>query len=419
MTFNLKRDLLQGIGSSGVSVLLTIVTTPIMTRIFPAEAYGVNALLMSYTTLVASFGLLGLPLALAREQYGAEQARLLDASSQIAVIIFGFSVLSISLLLLSQLTLPDGMTTLVVLMVPFLVLLNCVQRILNSLLNAKGRFQVQAGARIGSAITTRGLPLALGWLVHPVAASMLAGDGAGKITHAAMTIHHGRLGQDLKALSWWPDVKFLFSTVSDYRNFALQSNFASALPLLAVLGLQVMIGVRLGKEEIGYYVLAQSMITLPVNVFALATAPVVFHRLVCAMDDTPERLPKLALMAMLGYLALGAICMFPVIFFGPAIFAFAFGEPWHSAGMAAAILAIPQVFTFAVTGLLSIFRVTQRMNTWLGFEAAGTTLILTGMLLTPQQIDLMTMMIFLASLKLGYNILLLTGCMWASRQTTN
>ena len=417
--FNFRRDILQSVGSSGVGMLLALVTTPIMTRIYPAEAYGINGVILTITTLIAGFGLFGLPIALAREQHGPEQARLLQASTQMAILLVGLCILAITAALLGPFAVPKGATSLALFIVPLLLLFHCAQRIVDCLVNAKGRFQAQALARIGNVVTARGVALALGWLVHPVAASMLASDAAGKITHVAITGRIAQLGQDWKALNWWPEPKFLFRTIRDYRVFALQSNFATALPLLVVLGVQVMIGARLGTKEIGYYVLAQSIITLPVTVVALASAPVVFHRLVRVADETPERLPRLALMAMLGYLAFGAICMLPIILFGSVIFAFAFGEAWESAGRVAAVLAIPQIFTFSVIGLQSLFRVTRKINAWFGFETVGTTIILCGMLLIPQQCDLMTSITVLAALKFGYNILLLFGCLWASKQTTN
>lgn len=415
-SFNFRRDLHQSIGSSSISMILALVTTPIMTRLFPADAYGINGLMITAATLVAGFGLLGLPVAMAREHEGPEQARLLHASVQLAIMLFGLCGVAITVVLLSPFALPDGMTILVVLLLPILVALHCAQRILDSLINAKGRFPAQATARIGNVVAARGTSLLLGWLTSPVAASMLAGDATGKIVHVAVTIRLGRLGSELRALRWRPDPKLLLKAVKDYREFALQSNVASALPLMATFGIQVMLGLRLGAESVGYFVLAQSIITLPVTVVALASAPVVFHRLVKAADQAPEKLPRLTLKAVGAYLAVGTLFMTPVLLFGPALFAFVFGDPWRSAGVIAAYLALPQVLSFSVVGVLSMFRVTRKINAWLGFEIAGTTIIIGGMLLLPQNTDLMTGMIVLASLKLVYNMLMLTGCIWASRQ---
>jgi len=415
--FHFKRDMLQSIGSSGVGLLITLLTTPIMTRIYPADAYGINAMMMTVATLIAGVGLLGLPVALAREQKGLEQARLLHASAQMSMVLVALCLLVTLTVLMGPFNLPDELTTLFALMLPLLVLVHCAQRVVDSLVIAKGRFQAQAMARIGNAVTTRGLALALGWLVNPVAASMLAGDGVGKITHVAIALKVGQLGANCRALCWWPNPKFLVKTIRAYRDFALQSNLASALPLLGVLSIQMILGAGLGVEAVGYFVLAQSIITLPVTVVALASAPVVFHRFVRAADDTPETLQRLALMALLGYLAVGFVLMVPFILFGPAIFSFAFGDQWYPAGMAAAALAVPQILNFGLTGVLSLFRVMRKMNAWLGFEIAGTSIVIFGMLILPKQTDLMTAMIVLASLKFGYNILMLAGCLWASKQT--
>ncbi|RTL78618.1 MAG: polysaccharide biosynthesis-like protein [Hyphomicrobiales bacterium] len=415
--FHFRRDLLQSVGSSGFGLMLTLVTTPIMTRVFPAEAYGINGIMITVSTLLAAFGSLGLPVALARQQQGSEQARLLHASAQMAVMLTALSAVSAAAALLGPFILPSGMTAVVVLMLPFLVFLHCIQRIADSLVIAKGRFPAQAAARIINAVTTRGLTLALGWLFHPTAASMLVGDGTGKIAHIGITARLGGMGPDLHKLCLWPDLDFLRKAISDYRAFALQANVASSLPLLAALGVQVMLGVRLGTEAIGYYVFANSIITLPVTVIALASAPVVFHRLAHAADNSPDRLPQLTFEALLGYLAAGTVCMLPIAFFGPTIFVFAFGKAWAAAGGAAAVLAIPQIFTFALTGLLGIFQVTRRFNVWLGCELAGTVFILGGMILLPEQTDLMTAISFLAALKLCYTIVMLAGCIWASRQS--
>ncbi|WP_281491813.1 oligosaccharide flippase family protein [Thioclava sp. L04-15] len=403
-------------GSSSVGLGLTLVTTPIMTRLFPADAYGINGMMMTLATLVAGFGMLGLPLALAREQHGNEQIRLLHAAVQIAVVLFGLCGIAALAVQFFPYKLPAGVTAQVLLILPILVFLHCAQRVADSLINAKGRFPAQAAARIGNAFTGRGGALLLGWLVQPLAASMLAGDCIGRFVHVVLTIELGRLRPDCKSINWRPHPKFLLKTVSEYRRFALQSNFAAALPMVSVLVVQLMLAIRLGAEAVGYYTLAQSIITLPVTVVALSSAPVVFHRFVRAADEAPDSLPKLAQKAILGYLLLGGLCMMPLILFGQTLFEFAFGKDWIAAGSTAAILAVPQVLNFGLTGVLSIFRVNRRINAWMIFEGAGTFVILLGMLLLPRDFDLRSATIMLAGLRGLYCTLMISGCLWAAKQ---
>ncbi|RYF42528.1 MAG: hypothetical protein EOO38_19635, partial [Cytophagaceae bacterium] len=94
------RDLAFSIGSSGLGFVLTLATTPIMTRLFHAEAYGVNAMMLTCSTLISAFGLFGLPAALARDLTTNEEMRLLKASVQLSVILGSLSVLAVGLIVI-------------------------------------------------------------------------------------------------------------------------------------------------------------------------------------------------------------------------------------------------------------------------------------------------------------------------------
>ena len=149
---------------------------------------------------------------------------------------------------------------------------------------------------------------------------------------------------------------------------------------------------------------------------ALASSPVLFNQLSRAADETPQTLPKLALRAFIGYLAAGFICMVPVIFFGPALFAFVLGDQWRIAGSIAAILAIPQVFAFSLTGLLVLFRVTRQLGMWMIFELIGIIIVAGGLFILPSGQDLDTTIRYLLKLMLTYQIIMHAGCFWVAIQ---
>lgn len=403
-------------GSGGIGVLLTLVTTPIMTRLFPPEAYGVNAFFLAITTIIASLGLLGLPVALAREKDREQQRNLIDASSQIMLIVILCCIVAAAVVISIDAAIVDFSLKIVLFIFPFLLFFNAIQRISDSLVNARGQFRAQAISRVGGAVVARGLTLALGWLGYPVAASMLAGDGAGKASHVALTVNFASFWADARQIRWLPDFRFLLRIIRQHREFVFKVNLAAILPTFVVLGIQTMLGVRLGVDAMGYFALAQSILTLPVTVISLASAPVVFHKLVHTADSTPERLLPLTVKALLAYLAIGAALMVPLILFGAGIFSFVFGGNWKVAGVTASILAIPQILSFGLIGVLSVFRVVRKTDAWFRLEVFGTVLILCGVFLIPQQADLVTAMIILAVLKFCYNIVMLSGCIWAARQ---
>lgn len=407
-----RRDLLHSIGSSGVTFAIMLVTTPLTTRVFSAEAYGVNGMMLTAATILSAFGLFGLPMALAREQAGREQTRLLHASGQLAVVLSAIVALGVVGVLLVGPQLPQGISGVVLWLFPLLVLGHAAQRVSDSLGTARGLFPPLAAARVAGTGVARGLTLGLGWLVHAGAATMVLGDVAGRVVHLAVATHRGGLWPVWRRVRWRPRPSALRRALIDYRDFALHSNVASILPLVTGLGIQALIGIRFGTDSTGQYVLAQSIITLPVSLIALASAPVVFHRLVRASDETPERLPRLALRAMLGFALVGAACMLPVALFGPALFGFFFGEAWRPAGVAAAALSLPQVLAFSLTGLLSLFQVMRRIRAWVAFEAVGTALVLGGFALLPIPTDFAAAALLLALLGLAYQFLMHAGCFW-------
>ncbi len=404
-----QRDILQGIGSSGVALAVTLFTTPMMTRLFPAEAYGAYGLINTTATVVSGFGLLGLPVALARAQAGAEQARLLTASIQVAAILCALLVAGAVFVYLGS---PDGVAGVsvgVILLLPLLVLCHAGQRISDSLAGAQGLFPELAAARIVGAISTRGLTLAAGWMVQASAGAMVVGDAVGKALHIAVTAMRGSLGATWRTLPRSIEKESLYAILRDYSDFALYSNLATILPLVMVLGLQALVGERYGVGATGQFVLAQSILSLPVTLLAMASAPVIFYRLVRAADEAPENLLGLVLRAMFAFLVLGAISMLPIALFGPSLFAFVFGEPWRQSGVLAAALSLPQVMSFSLTALLSLFRVTRRLRFWLGLEVLGSVLVVGGFAMFSYEQDFTSAIGDMAWLLLIYQVLMHMG----------
>lgn len=411
-----RLNILQGVGSSGLAFAVTIVTTPLMTRLFPTEAYGAYGLLNTSATIISAFGLLGLPIALAQIRKEAEQRYIFAVSIQIAVLLF---CLLLIVVLLAFMLLPDGELAIPVwllFLLPFMVFIHALQRISDSLATAEGHFPALARARVASAVSARGITLVGGWLFQAVAGTMALGDSFGKILHIAVTAHGGPFAIFWRNIDWRPLRWSSFSSVfSDYRDFALYSNLATILPLVMTLGVQAIIGKYFGLNETGQFVLAQSILTLPVTLLALASAPVIFHRFVTAADETPERLPRLTLLALLVFLLIGSFCMLPIALFGPELFAFFFGETWRPSGKLASILCYPQTLAFSLTILLSLFRITRDLRLWLILEVVGVVLVIGGFAVAARNLNFDAAIQYLVGLLIGYQILMLVGCLHVVR----
>lgn len=407
-----KRNLVQGVGSSGASLALTLITTPLMTRLYDSDAYGINGGMLTAATLISALGLLGLPVALAREHETSKQQELLDSSAQLSVVLLIATTLAVVAAALFYPGLDEKLVY-PLLFLPVLVSAHCAQRIVDSLVTARGAFPALAKASIANAAVARVFTLGVGWLTVPAALVMLVGDSFGKLAHLFTSTRHRTAKIDLRIIDWLPRWGFLRRVIRDHREFATFSNIATVLPLAAALGIQVLIGSRLGIPATGQWVLAQSIATLPVSLVAMATAPIVFHRLVQVADATPAQLPHVAIKALGIYLLIGALCMAPLILAGPTLFSFVFGSPWRPAGQVAALIAVPQILAFGLTGLLSLFRVARKIQAWFWFELGGSVLLLAGVHLSNAQ-SLQDLAFWLAVLLTMYQVLMLSGCFYAA-----
>lgn len=164
-----------------------------------------------------------------------------------------------------------------------------------------------------------------------------------------------------------------------YRSFPLWSSWAvllstgsAQIPLLAF-------ATMFSPVEAGLFALAQRVLNLPVITIANAVADVLNSivndarrtgRLAGTVTGLVGRLVQLALVPML-VLALAA----------PDLFAFVFGEPWRAAGTIVQALS-PWIFlTFVVSPLMRMFAALQRNRRHMLLELSFFTLRLGGILL--------------------------------------
>lgn len=385
-----------------------------MTRVFPAEAYGVNGIAMTAATLISAFGLCGIPVALAQVHSSSEQTRLVTAATQLAVGLTLLCLIGVGVATLIVPVLPNHLTAPVTFLFPVLLLAHAAHRIGESLAIARGSFTPLAVGRVANAIVARGLTLGLGCLTHAGAGVMLLGDIVGRLVNVAVVVPARRRFWQSRFV-WRPvDVTNVRSVLVDYRDFATHSNIAAALPTVTGLGIQTALGYQLGSSALGQYVLAQSILSLPVSLIAMSSAPVVFHRLVAVARETPDQLLKYAVMVTVSYAAVGTVVMLPITLFGPEIFGVFFGEQWRPAGSVAAALSLPQVLAFSSTAVLSMFRLNRRIRAWTALEFTGTVIVLGGLVALPAAHDLAAYATRLVILGAVYQLLMHAGAFWAA-----
>ncbi len=161
---------------------------------------------------------------------------------------------------------------------------------------------------------------------------------------------------------------------------------------------------------------AISILTLPVSLIALSTAPVVYHHFIAIQKTHPQRLAAHFARVTAIYILMGAVLLLPLLWFGDVMFGFAFGDVWAHAGKISGMLSIAYVGTFTLTGVQSIFMVTRRLWLQFFFEVATSVPAIGAAIFCLKTMDFDTAIVALSLIWLLRNILLLCAAFMAALQ---
>ncbi len=369
-------DNLKSLGGGGAQFLIVLFSTPVMTRLYDPSAYATFGLINSSATVFVSIGMLSLPYAYPTVQRSADRARLMQCMLWMLV---GLTLLSVMVALIIRITdmrhVGMDISETALLFFPLLVLTGAARQIMLMVAVERAHFNSTSLGQIIEPICSRGGAIALGSVAggHPafVLASMVFG-------YVVTTVSVGLLVVDKGMRHWIATIhsrKQFFSTLRRYKNFIFYSTPTQQLFPLTTLGVQMMVALFFSSEQTGHFILASSILTLPVTLIALTTAPVVYRRLIEIERKTPEKLLEHIVMLSVLYLIGGIGLVTPIFLFGESIFTFIFGANWTEAGAIAEILSVAYFFAFAAVGLQSIFRIIRHQGTELMLEIVSCSII--------------------------------------------
>jgi O-antigen/teichoic acid export membrane protein len=114
-----------------------------------------------------------------------------------------------------------------------------------------------------------------------------------------------------------------------------------------------------GPAVAGGFDLAQRILAAPVRLLSSAASQV-FHAE--AAERSAGEMLRLFVRTVPRFLFLGLAGMAPLLFAGPALFAFVFGEPWREAGSFAQALVAAQLGRFVAVPVSQAFNIFGRLD---------------------------------------------------------
>jgi len=362
-------------GGTALGQAIVVLTSPILTRLYTPEDFGVLAVYTSILGVVSVIASLRYELAIPLPEKDKDAANLLALS--LGIVAFMGLLAGIGTWLLgAQIVRWANASALrpYLWLLPVGVVMVGTYGVLNYWAVRKQAFTQIARTKLnqgaGLAIAQIGLGLLksgpLGLLI-----GRIVGQAAG-ITTLAMLAYK----KDKKALEAISPSRVRYM-VARYRRFPL---FSSGAALINALGLQLpvlLLSGFYGAQVVGQFMLVQRVFGLPLTLLGTSVSQVYLSRAAQKARADVQGLQKLFYAVAKRMAVLGSIPTIILVGAGPSLFTLVFGVEWRQAGLYAQIMAFMFLCQFVFFPLSYSFSVMERQDLSL-IWTVGRLLLSTG-----------------------------------------
>lgn len=332
-------------GTAGAQAI-TIAFSPLITRIYGPEAFGLLGTFMAIVAVAIPVAALAYPIAIVLPREDCDARGLVRLS---VILSFGVALLATALLAFGgdwlTVTLGAGSVAGYLFLIPVTMLFAAWMQIAQQWLIRKKQFGVVARTAVAHSLILNSAKSGIGWL-HPVGAVLIVLATLGHALHAALLFigARRRYRREATELEQGPRTP-LRELAHRHRDFPLyrapQNVINAASQSLPVL----MLAAFFGPMAAGFYTLAKMVMGMPTTLIGNAVNDVFYPRITEAAHNG-ENLPRHIVQATGALLVIGIVPFGLVIVFGPWLFGLVFGVDWVMAGEYARWLAVFFLFNF-------------------------------------------------------------------------
>ena len=366
MPTKINRELLKGrfvrrlttlSGGFLAGQLLILASSPILTRIFTPAEFGVYAV---FTALTGIFGnVLSLRFEMAVPIAKSDRdAAALTALAGLAVVASCALTVPVTSLGAGWLAAKTEMPELSDLLwtVPVTIVLLSWAETVSYWSVYRGTFRLNATARLVQGAAQSALQVAFGMLGF-AAAGMVLGYGLGYAVRLGYMLASFTSGD--RSLLIRPERSALIHAARRNWQYPAFSAPSALLEAGTQLLPALLLAMLFGPTMAGLFGLGQRLMGLPIRLFAQAARQVYLGE---AAQRGPAGIYRLFKKSSLLFAGLGLVGMAPILFAGPMLFAFVFGEAWRTAGEIVQLLVPLYLARFVVTPVSQTLNILRRQS---------------------------------------------------------
>lgn len=360
-------------GGTAFAQALGIIFSPIITRIYPPEQYGV---LTAYTAVL---GLLAIS---ASFDYQKAIPIAEDENKAINLLILSMCLLLTSTLMIVILLIFFGDYFLDLLdskvlssykyLIPFGVFFTGTYNIVLQW-GLRGRnYKIITRTKISQSIAANVTKVFLGLISFgPIGLilGVIIGQSAGITSLTSPIIKKRELFSEIK-------IQRLKQVLKRYKNFPLYSapsNYVytagNNIPVVLLTSL-------FGSAVTGLFGLANSIIQLPMNLIGMSVSQVFYSEAANIGKTNPQEIKRLSVKLIKKLALIALVPLVILLLFGPWLFSFVFGSQWYEAGIYARILSVMVYFHFIILPIGRILEIFERQRAGLIFNIIRLGMVL-------------------------------------------
>lgn len=369
-----SRGVLTLMAGTAVGQLVPILVSPILTRLYTPEDFGVLAIYASIisTCLVAVSLRFELAIPLPAEERDAESLLLISFGVMGLTVLLSTAAIAFAGNLFSTWRLSEFDSFLY--LVPLGLGTAGAYQVLSYWAVRQGSFNLLAGTKIrqgvGLAVTQTTLAIPLG---GPL--GLILGDVVGRVAGIS------KFYTLFRARAWrWPSGTHLRRMISRYKRFPLIASGSSLLNSAGLHLAPLLLAIGYGPFVAGSFALAQRIVGLPIGLIGASVGKVYFNKLAVVARERPSDLRRLLTGTVGGLLALGLVPLGLAMLIAPPLFGVVFGADWVEAGKYIQIAAVAYLLQFAIGPVGQTLHALERQVLQLGWDILRVVLVFTAIL---------------------------------------
>ncbi|MCH2081838.1 MAG: oligosaccharide flippase family protein [Saprospiraceae bacterium] len=346
------------ITGSSLSQLILIVLTPVLTRLFSPDDFGLYSL---FLTIVAILGVIGtgryeVALLLPKEEEEAQHLFQLSTALGLLFAILLFAIVPVVYPYLVATF--DPAYGAIYYWIPFAVAFQVVLQTISVFANRIKKYRVLSISRIGGSGFNSIASMIYGYLqVKPL--GLIYGKLFGIVLEVVILWSSLRKYISKPSQNWR---KEWLGVMKKYQNFPKFSTFEALLNIghkqLPTLALIAFFGLKVA----GLYALANTLLSKPLGIVATSFSQVFYQQTAEEEQVHSEKLKPFFLRNLKLLFGLAILPALFVVFFGPIFFAFFLGEEWFDSGVFAAWLVPYLVLNFLKTAFSSLVDIKDKIR---------------------------------------------------------